>query len=301
MTRRGRALCYPPGLAREARLATSQVAGRVRSPQLVHAVWIAAFLVLAAPTLAFLWEKWTRNIWYNGHGLLMPFILAFVGADALRRRGVTREEPSAWGFAFLVPALALLAIDSAIHTQLLSAFALLVALPGFSLLLLGPQRTRALAFPFAVSFLSLPIPAAFLERLHLVLRHLTASGTDWVLQALGFSVFVDGTVMHLPGGTLLVAEECSGFSALYAAVTIALVLAYMTRSPRRRVVILLAAFPLALLCNVMRIVALAIMAEWYGYDLLDTPLHVMSGYVSFVLTLAILFLFAERRPRRARA
>ena len=60
-----------------------------------------------------------------------------------------------------------------------------------------------------------------------------------------------------------------------------------------------AAFPLAVVCNVARVVFLAMLVEWRGYDLLDTPIHMLSGYVSFVLTLAILFLFAERRPRSA--
>jgi exosortase len=271
-------------------------------------VWVFAFLVLVAPTLLFLWEKWTRNIWYNGHGLLMPVLLVFLGADALRRRSIPYEEPSRWGFAFLIPALALLAIDSAIHTQLLSAFALLLALPGLSLLLLGAKRTRALAFPFFLSFFILPIPGAFLHRLHLFLREFTAQGSEWALHLFGLPAFVEGTIIHLPNGALKVVEECSGFSALYAAVTIALVLAYLSRSRLRRVVILLAAFPLALACNVARVASLAILVERYGYDLLETPIHVLSGYVSFVLTLAILFLFAERhtrrterRPRRAAA
>jgi len=267
----------------------------------VHVLWIVPFLALTTPTLAFLWDKWTRNIWYNGHGLLMPLILVFVGADALRRRAVAYEEPSPWGFGFLLPALALLALDSAIHTQLLSAIALLLGLPGLSLLLLGPKRTRALAFPFLLSFFILPIPGAFLQRLHLFLREFTAAGTEWVLHLFGLPALVEGTIIHLPRGALKVVEECSGFSALYAGVTIALVLAYMSRSKARRIVIVLAAFPLALACNVVRVTALAILAETYGYELLDTSIHILSGYVSFVLTLAVLFLFAERHPRRAAA
>lgn len=260
-----------------------------------------AFLVLCAPTLAFLWDRWTRNIWYNGHGLLMPLILGFLAADALRRRRIAYEEPSAWGFLFLVPALAAIAIDSAIHTELLAAFAMLLALPGLSLLLLGPRRTRALAFPFALSFFMLPIPAAFLARLHLFLRERTAEGTEWILQLLGFSVYREGTTLYLPNGALQVVEECSGFSALYAGITIALVLAYMSRSRQRRAVILAVTIPLALACNVARVSVLAVLAETQGYQLLDTPIHVLSGYVTFVLTLAALFLFAERAPRRARA
>jgi exosortase len=229
----------------------------------------------------------------------MPLILSFLGAHALRRRSVAYEEPSRWGFGLLIPALFLITIDSAIHTQILSAFALLLALPGLSLLLLGPQRTRALAFPFFLSLFMLPVPGAFLQRLHLFLRELTSQGSERVLHLVGIPAFVDGTTIHLAHGTLRVVEECSGFSALYAAVTVALVLAYLSRSRVRRVALLGVAFPLAIVCNVARVVTLAILAEARGYDVLETPIHVLSGYASFVLTLVFLFLFAERHPRRA--
>ncbi|MEN8182664.1 MAG: exosortase/archaeosortase family protein [Myxococcota bacterium] len=262
-------------------------------------MWLATFLLLAAPTFVFLWDKWTRSIWHNGHGMFVPLLSGFLAYHALKRQPVKREEPSAWGFAFLLPALFFIAIDGAIKTELLAAFALILCLPGLSLLLLGPRRTRALAFPFFLTLFMLPVPGAFMTQIHLYLRELTTDGTGWVLGQFGAPVFAQGTFIHLPHGTLKVVEECSGFSALYAAVTVALILAYMARSKTRRAVLLLAAVPLALACNVARIVALAILAEQAGYGLLDTPLHLLSGYITFILTLVALFLLAERQPRGA--
>jgi exosortase len=97
-----------------------------------------------------------------------------------------------------------------------------------------------------------------------------------------------------------VVEECSGFSALYAAVTVAFVLAYLSRSRARRIVLVLVAWPLALAGNVLRIVALAILAESRGFEVISTPLHLLSGYLSFVLTLFLVFAFAEPRPGESR-
>lgn len=269
-----------------------------RAPRWVHLAWVVPFVLVAAPTLAFLWEKWTRSIWVNGHGLFVPLVAGILGFYALRREPVKSEEPSAWGFAFLVPALLLLAIDSAIKTELLSAAALLLALPGLSLLLLGPRRTRALWFSFSISFFMLPIPGAFLTWIHLALRRLTTQGSEEVLRMLGKPVLAEGTMLHMPDGTFHIIEECSGFAALYAAATVALILAYLSESRGRRVLLLLAAFPLAMASNVLRIVLLALLAEEFGYHLLDTPLHVLSGYMTFVVTLVGLFLLAERPHRR---
>ena len=53
--------------------------------------------------------------------------------------------------------------------------------------------------------------------------------------------------------------------------------------------------------NAFTLDLLGVLAEGFGYEILDTPVHVLSGYLAFVLTLAALFLFAERAPRRSSA
>lgn len=271
---------------------------RVRSSALVHGVWVLPFLVLAAPIVLSMWHKWTRSIWDNGHGIFVPLLSGFLAYLALRRDPVKSEEPSAWGFAFLAPALLLIAIDGAIKTDYLRALGLILSLPGLSLLLLGPHRTRVLRFPLALSFFMQPLPPPLLTPLHERLQQVTANGAEWFLHLLRLPVLVDGTVLHLPHGTLQVVQACSGFSALYAAVTIALVLAYLSHTWSRRAVLLGLAIPLAIGGNVLRVAGLAMLAESRGYEILETPLHVISGYASFVLTLCLVFCFAERGPGR---
>jgi exosortase len=126
-------------------------------------------------------------------------------------------------------------------------------------------------------------------------------GSEHAIRFVGIPVFAEGTSIYMPHGTFRVVEECSGFAALYAAVTIALVLAYLSDSPRRRLLLLLLPLPLALAGNVLRVALLGVLAEGFGYQILDTPIHLLSGYLAFILTLAALFLFAERAPRRSPA
>ncbi len=254
---------------------------------------------MAAPIVRNMWRQWTRSIWDNGHGLFVPLLVTFLAYVALRREAVKSEEPSRWGFAILLPALSLVAIDGVIKSEYLRAFALLLCLPGLSLLLLGSRRTRALRFPLALSFFMLPLPPPLLLPVHERLQQLTAAGTEWLLHLMRIPIFAEGTYLQLPHGSLKVVAACSGFGALYAAITIALVLAYLSHSWLRRVVVLGVAAPLALGGNVLRISALAIFAEWRGYQILETSAHVLSGYASFVLTLAVLFLFAERGSGRS--
>jgi exosortase len=270
---------------------------RTRWPGLVHALWLVPLVLLSIPTGAFLWHQWTKSVWVNSHGMLVPFLVAFLAWDALKREPVKEEEPSGLGFLFLVPALALVALDAAIRTGLLAAFGMLLALPGLSLLLLGPRRTRALLFPFLLAFFMLPIPAGLLAPVQLVLRTLTAHGTRELLYLVGTPVYLQGLYLMLPKTSLYVADACSGFSTLYATMTMALVLAYLGHSWVRRILLLVVAAPLAIACNAVRVTALALLVEAHGVWLLDTTIHPLTGWLTFALAAVVLFFIAERGTR----
>src|SRR5208283_669073 len=109
-----------------------------------HTVWILLAILVFAPTIYWLWQRWTMSVWNNVHGLFIPFIVAYFIREVLRSDQIVDAEQSAWGFLFLIPGLGMIVLDSAIRTQLLAAFGMVVCLPGLSLLLLGSRRTKAL-------------------------------------------------------------------------------------------------------------------------------------------------------------
>jgi exosortase len=255
------------------------------------ALWLVAVLicVLYGPTVVWLWGRWTLSVWHNAHGLLIPFVVAYFAYQELDARRHLPVGSSAWGFALLVPALLLQALDAGLHTELLSALSLVIAIPGLSLLFLGLERTRAIAFPLAFLLFALPIPLALTERLHLVLRHIVANSTAALVPLIGIPVFQEGTTLHLAPGPLQVADACSGFSTLYAAVAVAFLTAYSTRSTTRRVLVLLAAAPLAIASNVLRVGLLVVLVAWSGPEVLESWVHPASGMMTFALALPVIF------------
>jgi exosortase len=258
------------------------------------------FCAAFAQTFAWLWDRWTVSIYANAHGLSIALLSGWLVVENLRREPVTTPESSALGFLLVIPGLALLALDSVVRSDLLGAVGLVMALPGLSLLLLGTARTRRLAFPLALTILALPLPFAWLAPVHRVLRLITAHATERVVALLGLPVVREGVVLHFPNGAAEIAEACSGYSALFAAVTLALVLAYLGRSRARRALIVVAAPLIALGGNVLRAVALVFLIQWYGEGVLRTPIHQITGIVAFALTLALIFPLAERSALRAR-
>jgi exosortase len=246
-------------------------------------------VVLFAPTVSWLISRWTMSVWQNAHGLFVPPLAAWLAWNELKENKSLPRQSSAWGFAFLVPALALHAIDAGMHTQLLSAFALFLAIPGLALLFLGTARTRAIAFPIAFLVFAMPIPLAFTEPVQLALRHLITAATAAVLPLLGVGVFVEGTSLQMAGGAVQIADACSGFSTLYAAITVAGLVAYTSPSPRRRLLVLAASVPVAILANLVRVIALALMVAFGGEWLLGTFVHPLSGMLTFAMALPVLF------------
>jgi exosortase len=263
------------------------------------ALWLvlAGMVAVFGPTLIWLWGRWTLSVWHNAHGLLLvPVVAYFVREELITLRHLPRSS-NPWGFAILVPALALHAIDAGMHTELLSAGALVLALPGLSLLLLGTARTKAILVPLLFLALALPIPLSFTERIHLVLRHVATGGTAAIMPWFGIPVFVEGTTLNTAHGALEVADACSGFSTLYAAVAVAMLTAYQAASPARRVLVLLGAAPIAIASNILRVSLLVGLVAWRGADILDTFVHPLSGLMTFALSLPLIFwLGGEQRP-----
>ena len=257
--------------------------------RLVVAVMAIEFVILYAPTVSWLFDRWTMSVWHNAHGLLIPPVVAYFAYQELKPLAALPSSSSRWGFAFLIPALALHAFDAGIHTQLLSAVGLILALPGLSLLLMGTARTRAIAFPLAFLAFALPIPLAFTEQIHWQLRQIVTAGTAAGISALGLPIFVEGTTLHMSRGAVEVADACSGFSTLYAAAAVACLTAYSAGTTTRKALVLLSAAPLAIGANVLRVMALALLVEWKGPAVLDTFLHPLSGMLTFALALPVIF------------
>jgi len=246
-------------------------------------------VILYAPTLSWLIDRWTLDVWHHGHGILITPIVAYLIWQELRTRRDLPRSANPWGFAFLIPSLALHMLDSGINSQLLAAASLFLSLPGFSLLFLGTERTKAIAFLLLILFLTLPIPLAFTESLHLLLRRIATDGSSALLQLFDIPVYSHGTTLEVPNGVLQVADACSGFSTLYASVTLALLVAYFCQDKRRRVLVLLVAAPLAVGVNILRVMLLALLVYWFGIDVLHTSLHQISGLLTFAISLPIIF------------
>jgi len=233
------------------------------------------------------------SVWQNGHGILVAALVFYLVWGELQKLKSLPLSSNPWGFAVLIPALLIHMLDTGIHSQLLAGVALFASLPGLALLFLGTQRTKAILFPLSILLLTLPIPLVFTESIHLALRHIATKSVAWLLELLGVPVFTTGTLLEVEGGSLMVADACSGFATLYAAITIAILTAYFCKSTSRRILLLLIAAPLAIAVNIMRVLILTLLVNWFGLDILATSAHEISGLLTFMIALPIIFYLGQ--------
>ncbi len=263
-------------------------ADRAASPAVVAVLGLLLALVYA-PTAVWLYQRWTISIWHNAHGALVLPVAIWLMWQELRPTRNAGTASSAWGWLFVVLALVLHVLDQGMQTQLLSAVSFVLLLPGLSLLLLGADRTRRIGFPLLFVALMLPIPLAVTERLHMVLRQIAAQACEVLVPMLGIPVMRVETTLHMPNASLLVADACSGFSTLYAAGAVALLTMYLSASPVRRLLVGLLFAPIAIVVNIVRVAMLVVLVYFQGTDVLATSLHELSGIVTFLIALPVIF------------
>lgn len=261
---------------------------------------LGAAALAFAPTFAALYDEYTHDVWQNGHGVLLPFLLVGLARSRLRRveeAGGAPEGGSLQGLPVALLGIALAVAASGAQLVAVSVVGLATFATGFALLTLGPRATRALAPVLVLCLFLAPLPTTLGGTLGL--QRLSTMGSEWMLQGLGIPVLRQGVALTLAGSpSYLVSANCSGFSAFYGGMALAVSLAACTESARRRALLLLAPWPLALLMNALRLTVLFALPDIGGLRAADTPLHGLSGIAAFWGVMGGVALLADGRGVR---
>jgi exosortase len=168
----------------------------------------------------------------------------------------------------------------------LQGLALVAAVANCAFYLGGTQGLRVLAFPLAFLVFMIPLPPDWLNALIIDLQLLVSSAAVDLLGWAGSAVSRSGNVILLPGGdSLFVAEACSGITSLVTLTPLAIVLAYFTEHTlARRLTIILAVAPAAMIGNLLRVIVTVLAAERYGAEAATGNwLHESAGLFTFTL------------------
>jgi exosortase len=246
---------------------------------------LGALILAFAPALLSLHEVWS-SVDYYSHGYLVAPV-AFWAASAQRAtlRSLARVRDRR-ALALLVASLALYCAGALLASPTLQGAAFVAALTGALWWSRGLAWLRALMFPLGYLLFMVPLPEPWLAPAIVQLQlGVSAVGVD-LLRIAGFAVFRDGNVIDLPGGdSLFVAEACSGITSLVTLVPIAAIVAYFNaRKLSRRLLLIAAVVPLALLGNLIRVVFTVVAATRVGASAATSgPVHDWAGLLTYAL------------------
>jgi len=253
-------------------------------------VWgAAAFVALAIAVyhdmFATLWRTWGDNPNYS-HGYLIPPVTALLLLRVRKEFAGARGRGSVLGLVVIVAALAghLLSIRAGVFMTQGYSFVLLLL--GCVVFLFGTGAFKLTWFPIGYLVFMLPMPPIFIDEASFRLKVFAAKAGSAIAHRLGIPLARTGMTIHLPAGSLRIADPCSGLRSLIALVAHGALFAYLTEGPLwKRVVLFLCAIPLAVLANIVRISVLCAVANAAGIDAALGFFHDFSGLLLFVIAL----------------
>ena len=240
------------------------------------------------------------------HGFFVPaFALYLLWQDRERLRAIS-PAPSFWGLPIVILAMSTLVLGVFGAELFISRMSLLVLIAGIVIFFMGWETMRAVLFPLLSLILMVPIPAIVFGQITFPLQILASKLSAWVLPLVGVPVFREGNVIILPAMPLEVAEACSGIRSLLSLVTLAIMYGYlMEKKIAIRVILALAAVPIAVAANGLRIVGTGLLVQYWDPDKAEGFFHAFSGWLIFVVSLLMLFavhrclVFFDRRKESA--
>ena len=274
---------------------------------------IAAALALVYFTvLAKLGRDWWSDENYS-HGLLVPFVMGYILWHERKRLAAAQIQPHVWfGVAGVGVSLVMLWAGVAGAELFVQRISIVVMLASVAVYFWGFRLLRLTAVPLSLLILSIPVPQIVFNKIAFPLQLFASRCAVGVMSLFDISVLRQGNVIELmPLGAhepkrLAVVEACSGIRSLMTLVTLAVVYAYFTgpkqkggegddsKGPRSRwaiwraLILVVAAVPIAILTNALRVSGTGVLAHYYGTRVADGFFHTFSGWVIYIAAALLL-------------
>jgi len=253
-------------------------------------------------------DSWSTE--QGGHG---PLVLA-TGLWALWRELRStkiefRPAPLLPSLLLVVFTLALFVVARITGVLEVEAFAMYGALISAAYMLLGPALIRAVWFPLVYLAFTLPPPDTFVTAVTQPIKIAISEGAVSLLYLLGYPVASSGVTIQIGQYQLLVAAACAGLNSIVTLTALCVFYVYLRHrsNPVAFLVIALAAIPVAIISNFVRVIVLVLITYYLGDAAAQGFLHDFAGLLMFAVALLTIFgvdklaepLFAERKTRQA--
>ena len=260
----------------------------------LFAAWCCLFHFLGNSTFGYIDTSslfgWMANAYGaagadDDHGFLIPFVVG--GLFWWKRKKLIALPHRLWTPALigLLAAVLLHIFGYLVQQPRISIVAFFLGTYSLIALTWGTQWARECLFPFVLFIFCVPVSTLeIMKNITLPLRlFATAVSSAIANNVVGFGVIRQGTLLFDASGTYTydIDAACSGIRSLISLFILMVVYSVVAyRSYRKRLYLVLASVPFAILCNVLRLLSVIIAAELFGQTV-GNKVHDWSGFFTY--------------------
>lgn len=170
-------------------------------------------------------------------------------------------------------------------------YSIVLTLGALVLMVAGWRVLRRVAWVLLFLFLMFPLPGRIHNMVSDPLQRLATTGSVFLLEAFGVPVTQQGNIVMLNDSIpMAVAEACSGLRMLTAFIIVAAFIAYMVKRPRwQKAVLLASSIPVAVVSNMIRIMATGIIMLYVSVEIGEKFFHDFAGLVMMPAAVSLIF------------
>lgn len=235
------------------------------------------------------------GIWAQDEQFHGPIVLA-ISLWLLQRNWAKMEEaskgeqPSAWGWLFVVLALLMYSLGRSQGIGIFEVGSVIWLLIGLLLLVRGGKALKAQWFALFFMLFMVPLPAQVVDLVTMPMKMAVSYVAENVLYFVGYPIGRNGVVLQIGQYMLLVADACAGLHTLLTLEALGLLYLNLVRrdSLFRNIALAVLIVPISFTANVIRVMALSLITYHFGNEAGQGFLHGFAGMVLFLSALLLI-------------
>ena len=254
--------------------------------------WIVGIFVLLiyVPSFLWMWDRWFARDSYYSHGILIPFVTAFLiwqKRDVLKK---IKPETSPWGLRLFFLGIAIHLLSALFRVYFSSGFSLIIVLFGLTLHFYGSKAFKEVFFPISFLAFMIPLPMLVITNLSFRLKIFATQIAVGALNNMGLFCVQHGSTIVMRHAYVVVEDACSGLRSLITLMALGSLFAYWMKSSfLKKAILFVSTIPIAVITNVGRIIFLSFVSEIWGTQRAMGPIHEASGIIIFLGAFCLLY------------
>jgi exosortase len=247
------------------------------------------FLLSYIPVFMVMWDKWWARDSYYSHGILIPFVTAYLIWQKKDILGTLPAQRASVGWILFLSGLFLYFISAVLRVNFSAGFSMLLVLYGIVLNFYGIPVTKKILFPLFFLVFMVPLPSVAIVNISFQLKLFAASIATQILNNTGLRAEQHGSIILMQHAQVIVDDVCSGLRSLISLTALGSIFAYWLDGPLwKKIILFLTTIPIAVVTNVCRVIVLASISEIWGSEYASGFVHDATGFMVFVLAFILL-------------